>query len=63
MFITDLDGNSRNADGLLFGEFNLRVKLDLITRNFIAAITSGPLEGAFGVTNGSGGEIVIFRLD
>jgi hypothetical protein len=33
VFITDLHGSSRNADGLLFGEFNLRVKLDLIMRN------------------------------
>lgn len=63
VFITDLDGNSRNADGFLFGEFNLRVKLGLITRNDIAAITTGPLAGAFAVVDGSGGEIVIFRLD
>ena len=63
VFITDLDGNSRNANGFLFGEFNLRVKLGLITRNDIAAITSGPLAGAFAITDSSGGEIVIFRLD
>jgi hypothetical protein len=62
VFITDLDGNSRNADGFLFGEFNLRVKLGLITRNDIAAITSGPLAGAFAIVDGSGGEVVIFRL-
>jgi hypothetical protein len=58
----DFDGNSRNADGLLFGEFNQHVKWDLITRND-SAITSGPLAGALAVTDGSGGEIVIFRLD
>ena len=63
VFITDLDGNSRNADSLLFGEFNLRVKLGLITRNDLTAITSGPLAGAFAVVDASGGEIVIFRFD
>ena len=63
VFVTDLDGNSRNANGFLFGEFNLRVKLGLITRNDIAAITSGPLAGAFAVTDASGGEVVIFRLN
>jgi hypothetical protein len=63
VFITDLDGNSRNADGFLFGEFNLRVKTGLITRHDLTAITSGPLAGAFAVVDSSGGEIVIFRLD
>lgn len=63
VFITDLDGNSRNANGFLFGEFNLRVKLGLIGRNDVTAITSGPLAGAFAVTDSSGGEVVIFRLD
>ena len=63
VFVTDLDGSSRNADGLLFGEFNLRVKLGLTTRNDLAAITSGPDAGAFAVVDGSGGEVVIFRLN
>lgn len=63
VFVTDLDGNSRNADGFLFREFNNRVKLGLLTRSDIAAITSGPLAGAFAIVDGSGGEIVIFRLD
>jgi hypothetical protein len=63
VFITDLDGNSRDANGFLFGEFNLRVKLGLITRHDIAAITSGPLAGAFAITDSSGGEIVVFRLN
>jgi hypothetical protein len=63
VFITDLDGNSRNADGVPFGEFNSRVKLGLITRNDLTAITSGPFAGAFAVTDSSGGEVVIFRLD
>jgi hypothetical protein len=63
VFITDLDGNSRNADGFLFGEFNIRVKLGLITRNDLTAITSGPLAGAFAVVDSPGGEVVIFRLD
>jgi hypothetical protein len=62
-FITDLNGNSRNANGLLFGEFNIRVKLGLLSRNDITAITTGPQAGAFAVVDPSGGEIVIFRLD
>ncbi len=61
--ITDLNGNSRNADGFLLREFNSRVKFGLITHSDIAAITSGPLAGAFAIADGSGGEIVIFRLD
>jgi hypothetical protein len=61
--ITDLNGNSRNADGFLLREFNSRVKFGLITRSDIAAITSGALAGAFAIVDGSGGEIVIFRLD
>jgi hypothetical protein len=63
VFVTDLDGNSRNADGFLFREFNNRVKLGLITSNDLAAITSGPLAGAFAIVDSSGGEIVIFRFD
>lgn len=63
VFITDLNGNSRKPDGSLFGEFNSRVKFGLITRSDLAAITSGPLAGAFAIADASGGEIVIFRLD
>ena len=63
VIVTDLNGNSRNGDGFLLGEFNNRVKFGLITRSDIAAITSGPLAGAFAIADGSGGEIVIFRLD
>ena len=63
VIITDLNGNSRNAEGFLLGEFNSRAKFGLITRSDIAAITSGPLAGAFAITDGSGGEVVIFRLD
>lgn len=63
MIVTDLDGNSRRPDGILFGEFNVRVKLGLITRNDVAAITSGPLAGAFAIVDNSGGEVVIFRLN
>lgn len=63
VIVTDLNGTSRNADGFLLREFNSRVKLGLITRSDIAAITSGPLAGAFAIADGSGGEIVIFRLD
>jgi hypothetical protein len=62
VIITDLNGNSRNANGFLLGEFNSRAKLGLITRSDIAAITSGPLAGAFAIADGSGGEVVIFRL-
>jgi hypothetical protein len=63
VFVTDLTGNSRNPDGFLLREFNSRVKFGLITRSDIAAITSGPLAGAFAIADGSGGEVVIFRLD
>ena len=63
VIITDLNGNSRNGDGFLLGEFNNRVKFGLITRSDIAAITSGPLAGAFAIADGSGGEVLIFRLD
>ena len=63
VFVTDLNGNSRNVDGSLMGEFNSRVKLGLITSSDLAAITSGPLAGAFAMVDRSGGEIVIFRLD
>lgn len=62
-FITDLNGDSRNANGFLFGEFNIRVKLGLLSRNDITAITTGPQAGAFAVVDSLGGEIVIFRLD
>jgi hypothetical protein len=63
MIVTDLDGNSRRPDGTLFGEFNSRVRFGLITRNDVAAITSGPLAGAFAMVDSSGGEVVIFRLN
>ena len=63
MIVTDLDGNSRRPDGTLFGEFNIRVKFGLITRNDVAAITSGPLAGAFAILDSNGGEILIFRLN
>ena len=62
-FVTDLNGNSRNSNGALFGEFNSRVKLGLISRADIAAITTGPLAGAFAVVDPQNGEVVIFRLD
>jgi hypothetical protein len=63
VIVTDLDGNSRDANSFVLGEFNSRVKLGLITRNDIAAITSGPLAGSFAMVDGSGGEVVIFRLN
>jgi len=62
-FITDLNGDSRNANGLLFGEFNIRAKLGMLGRADITAITTGPQAGAFAVVDNGGGEIVIFRLD
>jgi hypothetical protein len=61
--VTDLNGNSRDANGNLLREVNLRVKLGLITKADIAAITTGPFAGAFAVVDPSGGEVVIFRLD
>ena len=63
VIVTDLNGNSRNGNGFLLGEFNSRAKFGLVTRSDIAAITSGPLAGSFAIADGSGGEIVIFRLD
>jgi hypothetical protein len=63
MIVTDLDGNPRDANSFTFGEFNVRVKLGLITRNDVAAITSGPLAGAFAILDANGGEVVIFRLN
>jgi hypothetical protein len=63
VFITDLNGNSRDSNGALFGEFNSRVKLGLLSRADITAITTGPLAGAFAVVDNQGGEVVIFKLD
>ena len=63
MIVTDLDGSPRNPDGIPFGEFNVRVKFGLITRNDVAAITSGPDAGAFAIIDANGGEVVIFRLN
>jgi hypothetical protein len=63
VFVTDLNGDSRNSQGFLIREFNSRVKLGLVTRNDVTAITTGPLAGAFAVVDRSGGELVIFRLD
>lgn len=56
VLVTDLDGN-------LIREFNLRVKLGLVSAADIAAITTGPQAGAFSVVDSSGGEMVVFRLD
>jgi hypothetical protein len=63
MIVTDLDGNSRRPNSSLYGEFNVRVKFGLITRNDVAAITSGPDAGAFAIIDSNGGEVVIFRLN
>lgn len=63
VFVTDLNGDSRNSDGVLFREFNSRVKLGLLSPNDITAITTGPLAGAFAVVDSASGEVVIFRLD
>jgi len=63
ILITDLDGHSLKSNGRLFGEFNGRAKLDMVTRAAIAAITTGPLAGSFAMVDRRGGEIVIFRLD
>lgn len=63
VFVTDLNGNSRKPNGTLIREFNLRVKLGLVQRSGITAVTTGPLAGAFAVVDRSGGELVIFRLD
>jgi hypothetical protein len=62
-FVSDLYSETRDADGLLLGEFNTRVKLGLINRADITAITTGPLAGAFAIVDRNGSELVIFRLD
>ncbi|HKP87578.1 MAG TPA: hypothetical protein VJZ26_15870 [Blastocatellia bacterium] len=56
VLITDMDGN-------LLSEFNSRVKLGLLSRGDIAAITSGPMAGAFCMVDNRGSEAVIFRID
>jgi hypothetical protein len=63
IIVTDLDGNSRDANMVPLGEFNSRVKFGLMTRNDVAAITSGPDAGAFAIADSNGGEVVIFRLN
>jgi len=63
VFVTDLNGNSRNANGLLFREFNVRAKFGLFGATDIAAITTGPQAGAFAMFDSNSGEFVIFRLD
>jgi hypothetical protein len=63
VFVTDLNGDSRNASGFLFREFNSRVKLGLLGPTDITAITTGPLAGAFAIVDSSGGEVVIFHLN
>jgi hypothetical protein len=62
-FVTDLNGNSRRLNGTPFREFNTRVKLGLLIRSDVTAITTGPMAGAFAVVDRSGGNLVIFRLD
>lgn len=61
--VTDLNGDSRNTNGLLLGEFNSRAKLGLLGPTDITAITTGPQAGAFAIIDSSAGEIVIFRLN
>lgn len=60
---TDLNGNSRNSSGFVMFEFNSRVKLGMVGRVDIAAITTGPLAGAFAIIENKGSEVVIFRID
>jgi len=62
-FITDLNGDPRDSNGVPFGEFNSRVKLGLLNRVDVAAITTGPLAGAFAMVDSQNGEVVIFTLD
>jgi hypothetical protein len=56
VLITDMDGNP-------LSEFNSRVKLGLLARSDIVAITTGPQAGAFCMIDNRAGEAVIFRLD
>ncbi|HEY0321153.1 MAG TPA: hypothetical protein VGC66_09385 [Pyrinomonadaceae bacterium] len=54
--VTDFNGN-------LVREFNAFVKLGLLTPNDLSAITTGTQAGAFAITDGSAGELVVFTLD
>ncbi|HEX6183771.1 MAG TPA: hypothetical protein VFZ44_07665 [Pyrinomonadaceae bacterium] len=56
VLVTDLNGN-------LLREFNLRVRLGMMTASDLSAITTGPQAGAFAAVDSTGGEIVVFRLD
>lgn len=62
VFKTDLSGNSRNAGGFLFGEFNHQLKLGSRGAADFALITAGPHAGAFALIDGDNNEVVIFRL-
>ena len=63
VFVTDLNGDSRNASGNLFREFNSRVKLGMVGATDITAITTGPQAGGFAITDNRSGEVVIFRFE
>ena len=63
VFVTDLNGDSRNAGSFLFGEFNSRAKLGLFGTTDVTAITTGPQAGAFAVVDSASGEAVVFRLN
>ncbi len=56
VLVTDLNGN-------LLREFNVRVKLGMVSATDVAAITTGPQAGAFSAVDSNGGEMVVFRLD
>jgi hypothetical protein len=56
VLVTDLNGH-------LLREFNLRVKLGIVSGTDVAAVTTGPQAGAFSVIDANAGELVVFRLD
>jgi hypothetical protein len=56
MIVTDFNGN-------MLREFNSALRLGLLTPNNLTAVTTGAQAGAFAVTDGSAGELVVFSLD
>ncbi len=55
MFVVDFNGNLR-------AQFDYRGTLAVVTAEDVAAITTGPLAGAFSLVSSDTSEIVVFRL-
>jgi hypothetical protein len=63
VFVTDLNGDPRNAAGIVIREFNSRVKLGALSPTAVTPITTGPMSGVFAMVDHLAGEVVLFRLD